>query len=73
MKNTHLWFIPVGAALMLVGGCAKSESAHNLVAPSPVAEQKIPVTKEEKIEAIKKAHMSKEMKQAAIDKVNAGP
>lgn len=73
MKNTLLWFIPVSAALMLVGGCAKPEPEHHLVAPPPVTEQKIPVTKEEKLEAIKKAHMSKEMKQAAMDKVNAGP
>ena len=73
MKSITLWFLTVSTALLLAGGCAKPEPEHNIVPPPKVSDYKVPTTKAEKIAAINKAPMSKEMKQAAIDKVNAGP
>jgi len=74
MKSTPFWFLPVSIALVLAGGCSKPEPEHHIVTHPPVVtDYKIPTTKAEKIAAINKAPMSKQMKQAAIDKVNAGP
>jgi len=72
MKKSLTTYVSVAAALVLLGGCGKSEPAHQLEAPAPRSEVKIPVTLDEKIAAVNHAHMSDEMKKAEIAKLKGG-
>lgn len=64
----------VAAAAILISGCGSGPQAHQTIRPpDPPGTYKVPTTKAEKIAAIKKAHLSDDMKKAAIAKVNAGP
>jgi len=65
----------VVAGTILISGCNSGGSGtnHTIRPPDPPGSYKVPTTKAEKIDAIKKAQISDEMKKQAIDKVNAGP
>lgn len=74
MKNFSINSLVVAGAV-LISGCGNGASGgnHSIKPPDPPGNYKVPTTKEEKIAAIKKAHISEDMKKQAIDKVNASP
>jgi hypothetical protein len=79
MKTAALAMFPLSLAAMALvvalAGCGNADpnEGHKIVPPTPHTADKIPTTKEEKIAAVKKAPMSKEMKDAEIAKLNAEP
>ena len=74
MKNLFVKSLVV-AGTILICGCGNGGSGgnHSLRPPDPPGSYKVPVTKEEKIAAIRRTNISDEQKKQAIDKVNAGP
>jgi len=72
MKKVVLSSMSFMGLLLLAAGCGSQAVEHKLTAPPPATAFKVPTTNAEKIEAIKKSHMPKEQKDAAIAKVNSG-
>jgi len=74
MKKLYAISLAVAGTIAISGcGSGGSGATHTIRPPDPPGTYKTPTTKEEKIAAIQKAHISDEMKKQAIDKVNSEP
>ena len=72
MKTVALSSMSFIGLVLFVAGCGSPAVEHNLTPPPAKKAFTVPTTKEQKIEAIKKAAIPKEQKEAAIARVNAG-